>query len=612
MRMREITATPAQLIVEQLAASGVRYVFNNSGSREASFFDALHEHPDIHGILALHEGSVTAMASGYTQVNFDPAVSLVHLGAGLAQSLGQLINTWQGSLPVVVLTFAGDTGSYADRMGLDLSHDFGPTAISAPFTKAGWSVMEPDHLPHAVERALRAAKTPPVGPVHLAVYDRILDMGPIRAQIADGPIPDLRAGHPGQDDVEALTRALHDSKRPMIYAGDGVSKSGARSALSAVAEHFGAPIAVAYPQSVPYSHPLNCGLSPAAVPAVDPDCVIAVGVRHPGRSSPNDFAPFAGAERILAIGPDSRNLRGLPGIGHAILADERRTLESVELDPNDSARFAARRAWARQTAADLRAERRRRATTVPAQPGSVRPARLGDALDSTLRRAGGGLIAIEQFAVPVDVIGEYGGPDMNEYIFAAGGSEGYGVGATIGVKLAAPDKPVVGLVGDGSLYYADSGLWTAAHHRVPGALHNLEQRRLRHRGELLRTRREDDERDGRVRRRRPRRHRPGEDRRRVRRRGPPRRRRVAPRRRHRPRPPRQRRPRPARSSSTSGSPSASPKAAEPPPSSNSRQQRPPKGQPSILFPMPAYPHIETSYAANQEPHISVEQAPSVI
>ena len=467
MRMREVTATPAQLIVEQLAASGVRYVFNNSGSREASFFDALHEHPDIHGILALHEGSVTAMASGYTQVNFDPAVSLVHLGAGLAQSLGQLINTWQGSLPVVVLTFAGDTGSYADRMGLDLSHDFGPTAISAPFTKAGWSVMEPDHLPHAVERALRAAKTPPVGPVHLAVYDRILDMGPIRAQIADSPIPDLRAGHPGQDDVEALTRALHDSKRPLIYAGDGVSKSGARSALSAVAEHFGAPIAVAYPQSVPYSHPLNCGLSPAAVPAVDPDCVIAVGVRHPGRSSPNDFAPFAGAERILAIGPDSRNLRGLPGIGHAILADERRTLESVELDPNDSARFAARRAWARQTAADLRAERRRGATTVPAQPGSVRPARLGDALDSTLRRAGGGLIAIEQFAVPVDVIGEYGGPDMNEYIFAAGGSEGYAVGATIGVKLAAPDKPVVGLVGDGSLYYADSGLWTAAHHRVP-------------------------------------------------------------------------------------------------------------------------------------------------
>jgi len=49
----------------------------------------------------------------------------------------------------------------------------------------------------------------------------------------------------------------------------------------------------------------------------------------------------------------------------------------------------------------------------------------------------------------------------------AGGSEGWGVGAGIGAKLAVGEKPVIGLVGDGSLYYADSGLWTAVHHNVP-------------------------------------------------------------------------------------------------------------------------------------------------
>ena len=80
MKMRPITANPSQLIIEQLAASGVKYVFYNSGSREAHFFDALHAHPDIHGILALHEGSVTAMAGGYTQVKGDVAVMVVHLG----------------------------------------------------------------------------------------------------------------------------------------------------------------------------------------------------------------------------------------------------------------------------------------------------------------------------------------------------------------------------------------------------------------------------------------------------------------------------------------------------------------------------------------------------
>ena len=92
---------------------------------------------------------------------------------------------------------------------------------------------------------------------------------------------------------------------------------------------------------------------------------------------------------------------------------------------------------------------------------------LADALDSALEGQGGGMVMLEQFAVPVEILGGTDGPGNNMYVSPAGGSEGYGVGATVGAKLGAPDKPVVGLVGDGSLYYADSGLWTAAHHRIP-------------------------------------------------------------------------------------------------------------------------------------------------
>ena len=61
MKTRPMTANASRLIVEQLAASGVKYVFNNSGSREALFFDELHSRSDVHGILALHEGAATAM-----------------------------------------------------------------------------------------------------------------------------------------------------------------------------------------------------------------------------------------------------------------------------------------------------------------------------------------------------------------------------------------------------------------------------------------------------------------------------------------------------------------------------------------------------------------------
>ena len=469
MHMSPITANASQIIVEQLVASGVKYVFNNSGSREARFFDSLHAHNDIHGILALHEGSVTAMAGGYTQAKLDPAVMVVHLGAGLAQSLGQLINVWTGSLPVVVITFAGDTGSFVDKIGLDLNHSFGPTSISAPFTKASWTVIEPEGLPQAIERALRVAQTPPVGPVHLAVYDRMLSSEQVTTNIIQGGSADIKAGYPADGDIEDIVRALSEAKRPLLYVGDGVWKSGAEKQVTALAEHFGVPV-VGDLRSVPIKHPLHCGRIDQAIGTLNPDQIVCVGVRHNGAGIPEDFRPFYEAERVIAIGPDVENFKNIPGLDLAILADERRTIERLaevaSADPT-SGRYGTRRAWAREEAASLRAQRRQATQITEEQPSRVRPWVLADALDRALERIGGGLILFEQFALPLDALGDSDDAGRNVYIRPAGGSEGYGVGAAMGLKLAAPDRPVVGLVGDGSVYYTDSALWTAAHHDIP-------------------------------------------------------------------------------------------------------------------------------------------------
>ena len=468
MKTRQMTANASHLIGEQLAASGVKYVFNNSGSREALFFNELHSRPDIHGILGLHEGAVTAMAGGYTQANLQPGVMVVHLGAGLAQCMGQLINVWTGSLPVVVITFAGDTGSFADRISLDLSHNAGPTAISAPMTKASWAVIEPEGLPAAIERALRVAMTPPVGPVHLAIYDRMLGPDQVTANIIEGDLPEVRTGYPSDGDVEQIAQALRDAKRPLLYAGDGVWKSGASAEVTALAERFGLPV-VGELRGVSIKHPLHCGgrrLEQAD--DIDPDLILCFGVRHNGAGTADDYSAFFNAERIIAVGSDVENLENIPGLDLAVLADEKRTAQRlVELAGPPLDELADRRAWAREEAASLRAQRRDAARSVGQQPGKVRPYVLADALDQALERLGGGLVTIEQFAVAQDILENTGNAGNNDYIRPAGGSEGYGMGAAIGAKLGAPDKPVVGLVGDGSLYYSDSALWTAASHSIP-------------------------------------------------------------------------------------------------------------------------------------------------
>ena len=475
MKTRPVTGTPSEILVEQLVESGVKYVFYNSGSREALFFDALHGNPNIHGILALHEGNVTAMAGGYTQVNSEPAVMVVHLGAGLAQCMGQLINVWFGGLPVVVVTFAGDTGSWGDRISLDLDHSFGPASISAPMTKATWTVIEPEGLPLAVERALRVAKTPPFGPVHIAVYDRMLGSQQVSTEIVEGGTMGLRSGGASDSDIDEILGALDSAKRPMIYAGDGIWKSGGEMMAAELATHFGAAVATTNTdhRGISIKHPQHMGGFESASYAYNPDLIISLGVRHQGSGTSTDFAPFRrvgrNGGRHLALGSDLEYLTNYPGLELGSVGDEkdavRRMLAAASAD-YPSSKYDERRDTTLGQATKWR-ESRRKAMMPPVQEGKVRPGVLVDAVDEALEDQGGGYVTNEQFAVSHEAVRPGLSDRTNVYLRAGGGSEGWGVGAAIGAKLAAGDDPVVGFVGDGSLYYADSGLWTAVHHNIP-------------------------------------------------------------------------------------------------------------------------------------------------
>jgi len=474
MSTRQFTGNPSQVMVEQLAASGVRYVFYNSGSREAMFFDALHAHSDVNGILALREGPVAAMAGGYSQVQGDPAVMVVHLGAGLAQSLGQLFTAWNGGLPVVVISFHGDTGSFADSVMLNIDHDFGPTHLSAPFTKAGWSIIEPEGLPEAVERAIKVATAAPTGPVHLAVYDRLLDAGPVTVDIIESDAAPVRSGYADDSDLIQIAVALDAAERPLLYVGDGIGKSGAADAVTALADHLGAAVACASPDliGVSIAHPLHCGPFGPAAAAIKPDCILAIGVRHAGAGTPGDYAAFRSADNVFALGSDIRYLQNIPSLDNGIVADERkavsRLLETVR-NASESDEYEARRNSALGHAATLREARR-----AGLQPGGdhlvagrVRPLVLLDAIEEGLARIGGGIITSEQFAIQLECVRAVEGGGVNTHLRRPGESEGWGMGAAAGAKIAAPDTPVIGLVGDGSVYYSDNVFWTAVAHGIP-------------------------------------------------------------------------------------------------------------------------------------------------
>ena len=201
--------------------------------------------------------------------------------------------------------------------------------------------------------------TPPVGPVHLAVYDRLLGPAEHTANIIDGQLPEIHAGYPSDADIDAVARALRDAKRPLMYVGDGVWKSGAIAEVTALAERFGVPV-VGDPRAVSIKHPLHAGgrrLEQA--PDIDPDLILCIGVTHNGAGNASDYTAFFDAERTIAIGADAENLENIPGLDLAVLADEKRASQAL-LDATDGSSddLSDRRSRAREEVAALRAQRR--------------------------------------------------------------------------------------------------------------------------------------------------------------------------------------------------------------------------------------------------------------
>jgi len=261
----------------------------------------------------------------------------------------------------------------------------------------------------------------------------------------------------------------------MIYAGDGIWKSGGEKLAAQLATHFGAAVANSHTdyRGISIKHPQHIGQFDQASAAYEPDFILSIGARHQGSGYSSDHIPFKRLSNTggthIALGSDLEYVTNYPGLDLAIIGDEKNALErllSVAMDDFPSTRYNLKREKALE-AGTLWRSARRKSMRPDLENGVVRPGVVADVVDAELEAIGGGFVTNEQFAVSHESIPSGLGEKNNVYLRPPGGSEGWGVGAAIGAKLAAVDQPVVGFVGDGSLYYADSGIWTAVHHNIP-------------------------------------------------------------------------------------------------------------------------------------------------
>ncbi len=470
------TGTGGELVVAQAKAAGAEYLFTNPGSYEVGLFDAVIDNPGMQMIVGLHEGIVVSMADGYHKVSGKPGFINVHVIAGTAQMAGQLYNASRDGSALVITAGLNDNELWSDDVLLAPRPGFDQKEVVRQFTKMAWEGRDAEALPMLLRRAFKVATTEPGGPAYLAMAHYALEKKGAKSQILPAERFLLRGRvRPSASSVMDAARLLMEAKRPVLVAGDEVWKSGAQAELLAFSERFGIPVAsLTLPAFRPFpaKHPHAIGDFSMNSEWVrhGVDLVLFVGCRDLGGKVVPSGAEEPSAP-IVRIGIDTAAMSRTGATDVALIGDVREALVDLKAAVDSLGTKQRIEEAAKQRGQEIRslttAARKRSEAAARANFGKspVHPDELGAMMARTLDRDA--IVVTENLTARYDAFPFGFREDEMMWVGNSGASLGWGIGASTGAKLAAPDRQVVCSIGDGSVMYSASGFWTQARYGIP-------------------------------------------------------------------------------------------------------------------------------------------------
>jgi benzoylformate decarboxylase len=458
-------------IIEQFLADGITHMFGNPGTVEQGFLDSLEQYPDFKYIMGLQETIPVAIADGYARITKKPTLVQLHSGVGLGNGIGMMYQAYRGHAPLVVI--AGESGVKYDAMDAQMAADL--VSMAKPVTKWATRVIEPNSLLRVLRRAIKMAATPPMGPVFVALPADVLD-APNEEAVFPTLIPETRT-IPDASLVERAAELLVGAQNPIIIMGDGIAYSGAQAELQQVAELLGAGVYGADSSEVNLSflHPLFKGMlghmfgASSSKVTTQADAVLIVGTYVFPEVYPNLYAVFSPNARVVHIDLNAYEIAKNFPVDLGLVADPKLTLGALAsaLDARLSA--ADRRAAAARLEASRQDNEAKRAQQL-AHDASVRgevPLRASAFVEVLSRHLPPDAIIFDEALTTSPALTRHIPPTQPDTFFQTrGGSLGVGIPGALGLKLAHPDKTVVGFTGDGGSMYTIQALWTAARYNI--------------------------------------------------------------------------------------------------------------------------------------------------
>ena len=471
--VRMFTGTGGEAFAEQLIASGVKYIFGNSASEDAHFYEALVNRPQLQYILTPHEGPGAAMAAGYVKASGQPTIVMEAGVVGLVNALGQMFNAWKEQTPLVFYAYRAEDSLAAGRDGFEEVP--GQDQLAAPISKLSWVARRAEMIPDTVRRAFRVAWTPPYGPTYMNWHS---DFTPEKftAEIIrhDQVDPRMRV-RPNPVEVQRAARLLVEAQRPLLIVGDEIYKAKAFDKVVQLAELLALPVTQARQVHVnfPQQHPLWVGNIPGgrvdslAYPT-GADVVINIG----NKLQHNSAAPIvARRTQFIDMRNDAASIGNVMTTAAPLVADVAYgtddLLAAVQdlLTPALRARMAERAAEVHAFSARAR-QLRGLVSRNPLWDNSPLEAdRVTWEVSQWADRDA--IVVHEAGAVDIAHSFEFDPRGGRELFFYYGAHLGSGIGTAAGVQLARPGKQVVCLMGDGSFLFGPTALWNMARLELP-------------------------------------------------------------------------------------------------------------------------------------------------
>jgi len=458
----------SEAIIKCLLAEGVDILYGYPGGAIMPVYDELYKYQDkIHHVLTRHEQGATHSAQGYARISGKVGVCMATSGPGATNLITGIADAQIDSTPMVCIT--GQVGSHL--LGSDAFQETDIVGISTPVTKWNCQITKASQIPEMLAKAFYIAKSGRPGPVLIDITkDAQFEEFDFKYEKCKGvrsykPVPETDA-----TSLQAAADLINSAKKPLIVWGQGVILSKAEEEFKAVIEKAGIPSAwtILGASAIPTAHPLNVGMvgmhgnyAPNVL-TNECDVLIAIGMRFDDRVTGN-LASYAKQAKVIHFEIDPAEIDKNVKTDIAVLGDAKASLKSLL----PLLETKSHTDW-HQKFKDLYAieyDKVIKHDLHPTKEGLT----MGEVLKEINIQTKGEAAIVSDVGQHQMIACRYADFKVSKSNITSGGlgTMGFALPAAIGAKMAAPEREVVMIAGDGGYQMTIQELGTIFQQRVP-------------------------------------------------------------------------------------------------------------------------------------------------